>query len=143
MKTINLISAFASFSLACLLSFTAIADSTSYFTGNLSNTVTRKNDSAEKWNNIQPSAEIFAEKEFNYLRFDVSKYINEGNTEITELPETDEFGYLRFDVGSYIDENESEILDLPASNEFDYLRFDVRKYIGTNSLEIGELPGAE
>jgi hypothetical protein len=71
-------------------------------------------------------------KDFSYLKFEVDKFVSEG--EVAELPATST-DYLRFDVNNF-SADENEISELPVSEEFSYLRFDVNKYSVENSPVI-------
>jgi len=77
------------------------------------------------------------EKDFSYLRFDATKYMN-ANEESDEI--LNDLNYLRFDVNTFINENESASIELPLDNEFDYLRFDVTGFTKSNSDTEIELP---
>ena len=85
------------------------------------------------------------EADFNYLKFDVNKYITEGvEAEITELPESS-FDYLKFDVNTFTESNPVSIDELP-SNEFEYLHFNVDHFYtpGFSSKgDLGEMPETE
>jgi len=80
--------------------------------------------------------------DFNYLRFDVSCYVETDGTGSTELPTVNMFDRLRFDVNNYSENDDSDLSEMPVS-EFDHLRFDVNKFSDTESVKIGELPASE
>ena len=82
-----------------------------------------------------------SEVDYSSLRFDVTKYINEDETESMELP-VSEFDYLRFDVNQYMPEPNDVITELPAA-EFNYLRFDVNEYMLDNPVDLSEMPADE
>ena len=124
-------------------SISAFANHSERNTGDGPKSTEKKVDSAEKRSNSEISSPKTSENEFNYLRFDVGKFMDQNETEIMELPLKNEFDYLRFDVSKFIDKNETGITELPLTNEFDYLRFDVNKYSATNAGEIDELPESE
>lgn len=75
----------------------------------------------------------------DYLRFDLKKYIDGKNTEITELPAETAYGYLRFDINEFISISNADNFELPES-DFEYLRFNVNNYTGSEAKEITELP---
>lgn len=105
-----------------------------------------------------------SEKNLNYLRFDVNKFMNENEesnsihnsmdymrfdvtsfiteAEVIELPVANELEYLRFDVNNFIDTNPDTSTELPV-NEFDYIRFDVNNYLSSGSDLTCELPVKE
>ena len=64
---------------------------------------------------------------------------NQASAAANKMNDMDEtrFDYLRFDVNKYIVQNETEELPL---NSLDYLRFDVNKFVGNTVSEITELP---
>jgi hypothetical protein len=102
----------------------------------------RKPYSENKTDAINTNAPVTVENELSYLKFDVNKFIDEKESEITELP-VSEFDYLRFDVNNYIEPDQENIGELPV-NELDCLRFDVTSFIkaalSNDANEIGELP---
>lgn len=83
-----------------------------------------------------------AETEFDYLKFDVTKYINENEeAEYIELPESN-LSYLRFDVNEMEQLNPVGLDEMPE-NEFKHLEFKVEKFYSTGKLNnesFGELP---
>jgi hypothetical protein len=93
-------------------------------------------------NDVYPVA---IQNDFSYLKFDVNTYIDEHESEISDLP-VSEFDYLRFDVNYYMEQNQVNTEEVP-DNEFEYLRFDVTKYMLNDNIHnnngIGELPLAE
>jgi len=143
MKTAKLITALTLMHVMMWTSISTFANRSERNTGDGPKSTEKKVDSAEKRSNSETTSPKTSENEFNYLRFDVSKFIDKNETEITELPLTNEFDYLRFDVSKFIDKNETGITELPLTNESDYLRFDVNKYSATSTGEIDELPDPE
>jgi hypothetical protein len=155
MKTSKLTSAIATLSLVLFLSIASIANSNSFYSGDLPK-------SGDKSMNVTSPAE----KDLSYLRFDVNRYINkdeiaeikhssldylrfnasefmnESNAETMELPLANELEYLRFDVNNFIEGNDYSMIELPV-NEFDYLRFDVNNFISTGNNVIDEMPVTE
>ncbi len=125
MKTTTFTSALATLSLVIFMSTGSIANSNKICSGNLL-----------KSGDISMSATNSIEKDFSYLRFDVSKFANE-NVE-TFLASTS-FDYLRFDVNNFI--AETEMSELPVNTEFEYLRFDANNFTATGSLI--ELPASD
>jgi hypothetical protein len=98
-----------------------------------------------KSNDINVNAPVTVENDLGYLKFDVNKFIDENESEITELP-VSEFDYLRFDVNDFVEPGEENLGEMPI-NEFDCLRFDVNSFIkaalSNDANEIGELPMPE
>ena len=122
MKTSKFTSALATLSLVIFMS-----------TGSIANTNMISSGDMLKAGNKNLSETNASEKDFSYLRFDVSKYTNEN--EETVLANTS-FDYLRFDVNNFV--SETGMNDLPVCNEFEYLRFDANNFTTTDSLN--ELP---
>lgn len=104
-----------------------------------------KNPKAKNTITVENAVPIVNEDlRFEYLRFDVNKYMNENTDEsYTELPD-DNMDYLRFDVNYFTEQNPVDMNELPV-NEFDYLRFNVNDFYKTaqSEDEIGELPSEE
>lgn len=71
----------------------------------------------------------------NEMRFDVNKYMNT-EASVTELPSAVEYEYLRFDANAF---GSAEMNEMPAG-EFDYLRFDVNSYTALNPVPVDEMP---
>jgi len=71
----------------------------------------------------------------NEMRFDVNKYMN-AETTVTELPSAVEFEYLRFDANAF---GSAEMNEMPAG-EFNYLRFDVNTFTAQNPVDVDEMP---
>ena len=142
MKTTKFFTALTSLILIFLASYTASANFSNMKTGDEPKTTIKKVDSAEKRNSSETTLPAASENEFNYLRFEVSKFMVEGETEIGELPAANEFEYLRFNVNNFFENTGDDIIEMPV-NEFDYLRFDVNNYSGIGAGEIEELPIAE
>lgn len=160
MKTTKIIKTFATLSLVFFMSVSSIANHETITTGDIVKSGVKNQGSRIETSISKLASSV--ENEFNYLRFDVNKFIAESaiadlhtatldylrfdvnkysNTignEITELPATNEFEYLRFDVNTYTVNSTSELTELPE-NEFKYLRFDVNKFTGSNT-GITELP---
>lgn len=162
MKTSNIIITFAA-----ILLFSSISKASSQ--NNLFVSVSRTSDlfpimiaSDENDPNSQPMEEknpkakntltldsalptVSEEISFDYLRFDVTKFINEDpRSENTEMPD-DALDYLRFDVTVFTEQNPVDMDQLPV-NEFEYLRFSVTDFYSTEQLTpdgFGELPVAE
>ncbi|MFZ4549812.1 MAG: hypothetical protein ACOYN4_20355 [Bacteroidales bacterium] len=118
MKTSKFTSALATLSLVIFMSTGSIANSNMISSGDL---LKSGNKNLSETNSF--------EKDFSYLRFDVSKFANEN--EETVLASTS-FDYLRFDVNNFI--AETEMSELPVNNEFEYLRFDANNFTATDSL---------
>jgi len=161
MKTTKIITNLATLNLVLFMSLASIANSNNRNSGENENTIVKNKVSVVKSSNLDMTSPSNSENEFNYLRFDVNKFINESEisiasgfnmyylhfnvnnfidlneTEISEMPSMVEFGYLYFDVNVYLVCNSA--FELPF-NEFDYLRFDVNRFSVSDSLEIGELP---
>jgi hypothetical protein len=153
MKTSKFTSAIATLSLVLFLSVSSYANTSASNSGDL-----------PKSGDKSLATYSTSEKDFNYLRFDVKKFINENEesdliynsldylrfdvtnfineTEVTELPVANELEYLRFDVNNFIDNNPDNITELPV-NEFDYIRFDVNNYLTNGSDLTCELPVKE
>jgi hypothetical protein len=83
------------------------------------------------------NAPVETEISFDYLKFDVNKYIDNNEPIILDLPASD-FNYLRFDVNDYIQETPVSIEELPEG-EFDYLKFDVNQYIKSDNKDIEDI----
>jgi hypothetical protein len=126
MKTAKFTSAIATLSIVLFMSIASIANSSFFYSGDLP----KSGDKNSLLSNM-------SEKDFSYLRFDVTKYSNE-NEEADMVHNT--LNYLRFDVNKYIISTESEAIDLPAANEFEYLRFDVNNYNDGSPANSSELP---
>jgi len=146
MKTSNIATLIATLSFLLFMSVASDAKQERTNTGDFSTVKTKK----QKFDSEIKTSELAISNNdmFNYLRFDVSKFINENETielpvafadyirfnvadytnetEIKELPLPIEFEYLRFDVNNFIDAN-TENVETPE-NDFDYLRFDVTRY---------------
>lgn len=75
--------------------------------------------------------------EFSHLRFDVASYVRE--SEIAEQTMS-LVNRLRFDVTNFINDGKSDISEMPVANEFEYLRFDVSKFAGENRVSNVEMP---
>jgi len=118
MKTTKFTSAIATLSLVIFMSTGSIANSNKIFSGDLL-----------KSGNKNLSETNVSEKDFSYLRFDVTKFMNDN--EETVLINTS-FDYLRFDVNNFV--SETEMSELPVNNEFEYLRFDANNFIANDSL---------
>jgi hypothetical protein len=129
MKTAKFTSVIASFSLVLFMSLASIANTGTFNTGDLPR-------SGEK----SLAISVTSEKDFSYLRFDATKFMNE-NIEADAI--VSYLDYLRFDANNFIAENESEITVLPMANDFEYLRFDANSFAGTNADELLELPANE
>jgi hypothetical protein len=82
----------------------------------------------------------FIETNFNYLKFDVNKYIGTESTDKMELP-VENLESLKFDVNSFVESNPVSYDELPTP-EFEYLKFNVNTFIETNPIN-SELPSAE
>jgi hypothetical protein len=155
MNTTKLTSAIATLSLVLFMSIASIADSSSFYSGDLlksgdksvSVTYTSERDlsnlrlDVNKYVNENETNEA-THSLLDYLRFDVNKFINETDVETMELPITNEFEYLRFDVNNFIESNTENVTELPV-NEFNYLRFDVNKFAAAGNNAIEELPVTE
>jgi len=124
MNTTKLTSAIVTLSLVLFMSVTSIANSVAFYTGDLP-------ISGDKSLSISSSTEM----DFSYLRFDVSKYVNEA-AEVTHSS----INYLRFDVNNFVNESDAEAMELPFANEFEYLRFNVNNFIESNTGNRIELP---
>lgn len=126
MKTVKLTSAVATLSLVLFMSLASIANTGVVKTGDLP-------ISGDKSFDISSAAD----KDFSYLRFDATQFMNENEETDAIVSYLD---YLRFDVNDFISENESEITALPVANEFEYLRFDVNSFPESDSDTISDLP---
>ena len=125
MKTTKFITTIATLSLVLFMSIASIANSGTLNSGDLTNS-----------GNKSLVISTTAEKDYSWLRFDVTNYLNEN--EVIELP-MNNLDYLRFDVNNFIESNPDNLLDLPL-NEFDYLRFDVNNFAVPETALINELP---
>jgi len=126
MKTVKLTSILATLSLVIFMSIGSIANTAALKTGDL-------HKSANNSLNFSSTTD----KDFSYLRFDVTKFMNDNEEADAIVSYLD---YLRFDANSFIGENESEITELPVANEFEYLRFNVNSFTGSSSEATTELP---
>jgi hypothetical protein len=126
MKTAKLTSVLATLSLVLFMSVASIANSAALKSGDL-------HKSADKSLNFSSSTE----NDYSYLRFDVTKFMNENEEADATVSN---LNYLRFDVNDFLTENASEITELPAAHEFEYLRFDVDSFTGSNPVSTIELP---
>ena len=164
MKTTKIITAITSLSLILCISFGLTANPSTIRTGDVVKTGVKNQITASKntLNEIVTPAAF--ENKFDYLRFDVSKFVIENETSevllpslsylhfnvnsfiaksgVAEIPSMIEFDYLRFDAKRFSGNNASVISELP-SNDFDYLRFDVNHFSGNSASDIGELPSNE
>jgi len=121
MNTSKLTSAIATLSLVLFMSIASTANSSIFYSGNLTESAHRNF-----------SVTNTTEKDFSYLRFDVNKYVNENETaEVTHST----FDFLRFDIADFITETDAAAMELPAANEFEYLRFDVNNFAGSSDIE--------
>jgi hypothetical protein len=85
---------------------------------------------------------------FEYLRFDVTKYAATDLDYINDIDEIlimndTEFDYLKFDASKYVNQDSTnlELIDsksINADEDFSYLKFDVSKYAGQNMNLYGE-----
>jgi hypothetical protein len=155
MKTAKFTSVIATLSLVFFMALTSIANSGTLNTGdlprsgdkspNISN-VSEKDFSYLRFDVTRYSSENeesdFIHSPLNYLQFDVNDYINENSNEVIELPAANEYEYLRFNLNNYDENTSASISELPA-NEFNYLRFDVNNYVKNSNYLIGELPVIE
>ncbi len=126
MNTAKFTSAIATLSFVIFMSIASIANSSIFYSGDL----TKSGNKKTLFSNM-------SEKDFSYLRFDVTKYSNENEESDRVLSPMD---YLRFDVNNYTSSSESEALELPVAIEFEYLRFDVNTYSESNPSNLIELP---
>jgi hypothetical protein len=126
MKTSKLTSAIAIPSLVLFMSIASIANTRTFYSGDL-----------PKSDNKSISVANPTEKDFSYLRFDVNKYISEDET--AEVIHSS-LEYLHFDVNEFIDETDAEAMELPMANEFEYLRFDVNNFTESHLDSMIELP---
>ena len=111
----------------------------------LAKSVSKENTSV---NSADKNADVTAESEFNYLRFDVTKYADpekelNADFDATLNSSGNEFSYLKFDVKKYSgkDNPGSESTDInPATNDdnYSYLKFDVTKYAGRDKRDADE-----
>jgi hypothetical protein len=89
-----------------------------------------------------------AEDNFEYLRFDVTKY---AATDLDYLDNMDEiffvndneFEYLKFNTSKYVNQDSVnlELIDskiIETDEDYSYLKFDVSKYAGKNMNLTGE-----
>jgi hypothetical protein len=129
MKTSKLTTAIATVSLVLFMSIATIANSSIFYSGDLS----KSGDKSVSVTNT-------SEKDLSYLRFDVNKYVNE--TKVAEVTHSS-LDYLRFDVYNYIEKKNSESIEMPVTKEFDYMRFDVNNYTNSDTDSIIELPVIE
>jgi hypothetical protein len=129
MNTSKFTSAITTLSLVLFMSIASIADANTLYSGDLS-----------KSGDKSVSVTTTAEKDLNYLRFDVNKYVNENETAEVAHSSLD---YLRFDVNTFINESDAAAMELPVANEFDYLRFDVNNFTTAGNNAIDELPVTE
>ncbi|MEI6061916.1 MAG: hypothetical protein WCR72_14530 [Bacteroidota bacterium] len=135
MKTTKIITAITSLSLIIFISFGLTANPSTIRTGDVVKTGVKNQITASKntLNEIVTPATF--ENNFDYLRFDVSKFVNENEAADVSLTS---LNYLHFNVNSF--SAETEITEMPSLMEFDYLRFDVNHFSGNCASEIGELP---
>jgi hypothetical protein len=125
MKTSKFITPIATLSLVLFMSIASLANSSALNSGDLT-----------KSDNKSLAISNTSEKDYSWLRFDVTNYLNEN--EVIEMP-VNNLDYLRFDVNNFIESNPDNLLDLPL-NEFDYLRFDVNNFAVPETALINELP---
>ena len=132
MKTLITIKFFASLTLTLIIS---VATNANAFTSNTGDIV----KPGVKKQIIIAGAGISnnAESDFNYLRFDLTKFGSEPAAD--ELPAS-AMDYVRFDVNNFIDANKTAIGELPLDVDYRYLRFDVNKFIETINAESFEFP---
>jgi hypothetical protein len=93
-------------------------------------------------NSANTSTSAAADINFDYLRFDVSKYADQDlddelGADVSLLTVDNEFSYLKFDVSKYANPDvinpESIDADLNETDaDYSYLKFDVNKYDGNN-----------
>ena len=86
--------------------------------------------------------EVKSESDFTNLKFDVTKYSEkDDNFLLPTATKTESFDYLKFDVNKFMSSASSdEINELPA-DDFSYLKFDSTKYIQlSNNYDTDELP---
>jgi len=104
-----------------------------------------KNPRAKNTITVENAVPIVNEElRFEYLRFDVNRFMTENTDEsYTELPD-DNLDYLRFDVDYFTEQNPVDMNEMPV-NEFEYLKFSVNDYYASTQSEeeIGELPSIE
>ena len=155
MKTAKFTSAIATFTLVLFMSISSIANTATFSTGDLPRSgekslaisVTYEKDysylrfDATKFMNENEEADAIVSY-LDYLRFDVNDFMLENEAEITELPMANDFEHLRFDVNSFSESNPDAITELPV-NEFDHLRFNANDFISLNNGVIDELPVTE
>jgi hypothetical protein len=108
MKISKTITTFSALNLALFISLSAKAVTYSVPTGDIEKTTVKNQVSAaaNKMNDMD-------ETRFDYLRFDVNKFIVQNETE--ELP-LNSLDYLRFDVNKFVGNTESEITELPCND---------------------------
>jgi len=137
MKTTKIISTLATLNLVLFMSIASIANPSGRLTGDIVKTSVKNQVSVVNGNLDETVSSAVSRNEFNHLCFDVTKYT--GESEVTELP-LSLIEHLRFDVYKFIDADETEISELPVMNEFEYLRFDVNNFTVDNTADLSEMP---
>ncbi len=139
MKKTKIVTTLSTLYLALFMSMSSMANSYTGQTGD--NVKTNFKDHISTGTNTVEAASSVASSnnDFNHLRFDVNKFMNTSDIEISELPASVEFDYLRFDVNNFIEGNSNDQIEVPV-NEFDYLRFDIKKFEGENTVSTMEFP---
>jgi hypothetical protein len=108
-------------------------------------TNTKENISGNSTTTASPAAD---NADYSYLRFDVTKYVNQdidnsSDANSSPVRADNEFNYLRFDVSKYVSQ------DIPGSDgidttsvepdkDYSYLKFDVTKYAGNGEDRASE-----
>lgn len=99
-----------------------------------------KFDVSDYMNESEMAAEEIDETNFEYLKFNVGDYntVNEAMPADETNFINDDFSYLKFDVNKYMSESDEQStnIDESSNNGLSYLKFDVNKYYSSNSESV-------